>query len=126
MIRFAFSCNQDNGLNSTISEHFGKCSIYLFIDIVDRNVISIKSLPNPFLNNHTPGAVPSFIHENNANIMISGGMGQKAIEFFTSYGIEVCTGVSGTIKEALNLYYSNQLKGVEPCKHDISDHNCNH
>jgi len=50
--------------------------------------------------------------------MIAGGMGPKAIGYFNQFGIEVATGASGKVGDALNNYLDGGLYGSAPCKGD--------
>ena len=62
--------------------------------------------------------MPSFIHELGAKVIIAGGMGARAIDMFHSFGIDVATGVVGTVGEALGAYLRGETRGVVPCAHD--------
>ena len=50
--------------------------------------------------------------------MIAGGMGPKAIDMFSNFGIEVVTGAIGNTGNVLQAYLGGEISGVEPCKHD--------
>ena len=56
-----------------------------------------------------------FIAENNAKVMIAGGMGPRALDLFRQLGIQPITGVSGKVKDVLNNYLAGKLEGAEPC-----------
>ncbi len=60
--------------------------------------------------------VPGFIHSLGANVMLTGGMGGRAIMFFQEYGIEGVTGAHGTVRQSVTHYLGGQLKGAAPCK----------
>ncbi|RKX80236.1 MAG: dinitrogenase iron-molybdenum cofactor biosynthesis protein [Spirochaetes bacterium] len=112
----AFSSEEDKGLESIMSHHFGRCPFYVFVSIdEDNTVTNVTDEPNPFANGHEPGLVPKYIADKGVNIMISGGMGPRAIDFFNQFGVTVVTAASGKVKDALNAYLSGQLKGYEPC-----------
>ena len=70
--------------------------------------------------------VPKFISEQGTNVMIAGGMGPRAIDMFSNFGIEVVTGAIGNVGNVLKAYLQGEISGVEPCKHDHpGDHdNC--
>lgn len=52
-------------------------------------------------------------------MIVTGGMGPRAVEAFRELGIKVFTGTYCTVKEALEVYLKGELKGGEPCKgHD--------
>ena len=48
--------------------------------------------------------------------MIAGGMGPRAVGFFNEFNIDVITGISGTVDDAINAYLSGNLKsGQSTC-----------
>ena len=55
----------------------------------------------------------------NSDVMISGGMGRRAIDFFQQYGIKPATGGSGTVQVVLNKYLGGGMTLAEPCKESI-------
>jgi predicted Fe-Mo cluster-binding NifX family protein len=122
MKRIAFSCENDQGLQSEMSMHFGRCPHFTLVDVEGKEVKEIKVVANPAFSNHVPGVVPKFISEQNVNVMVAGGMGPKAIDMFNGFGIEVATGVGGLVENVLNAYLEGKVKGTEACKHDHGDH----
>ncbi|MCK5313557.1 MAG: NifB/NifX family molybdenum-iron cluster-binding protein, partial [Anaerolineales bacterium] len=92
-MRIAISSEEKNGLDSLVSHHFGRCPCYVLVDVdEDQKIQAVQALDNPFAIQHQPGMVPGFIHDQGADVMISGGMGRRAIGFFQEYGIQVATG----------------------------------
>ncbi|MBN1149574.1 MAG: NifB/NifX family molybdenum-iron cluster-binding protein [Anaerolineales bacterium] len=114
-MRIAISAENKNGLDSPISHHFGRCPCYVLVDVESNQVKSVQTIDNPYFAQHQPGMVPAFIQQQGANVMISGGMGWRAIEFFQQYGIQVATGGDGTVGQTLDLYLRGQLTGAQPC-----------
>ena len=114
-MRIAISAENKNGLESPTSHHFGRCPYYVLVDLENSEVKSVQTIENPFYAQHQPGMVPGFINEQEVNVMISGGMGWRAIEFFQGYGIQVATGASGTVGATLDNYLRGELSGAEPC-----------
>jgi len=93
-----------------VSAHFGRAPIFTFVTIEDGEVVDKEALSNP---GHTVGNIPQFVHDNGANCMIAGGMGGRAVQFFNQYGIDVITGVQGTIDEVIEKIKKNTLEGGE-------------
>jgi predicted Fe-Mo cluster-binding NifX family protein len=93
------------------------------VDIQENAEPSVQVVDNPFFGNHAPGQVPGFIQSQNANVMLSGGMGQRAVMFFNQMGIQAATGASGTVKDAVYAYLNGDLTGTEPCE-ESKAHNC--
>lgn len=119
MIRVAVSADDHRGLEAPVSPHFGRCPYFILVDIEGREVQNVQAVQNPFYGNHQPGQVPAFIHEQGANIMLTGGMGRRAIAFFQQYGIEAATGASGSVALALKSYLDGKLSGAAPCRESV-------
>ncbi len=100
-MRIAFAVDEDKGLDSVISYHFGRCPFYLFVDIENDEVKSVTAEQNPFDEGHGPGVIPQFIHDRGAEVIVCGNMGPKARDFFSSLGVRPVTGAYGKVKDAL-------------------------
>lgn len=118
-MRIAVSADDDRGLDSVVSPHFGRCPYFVLVDMKDREVKQVQTVANPFYGNHRPGQVPGFIHEQGADVMLTGGMGGRAIAFFQQYGVEAVTGAYGTVRTALEQYLGGQLQGAAPCGESV-------
>jgi predicted Fe-Mo cluster-binding NifX family protein len=118
-MRIAISADDRNGLESVVSPHFGRCPHYILVDVDGHEVKTVNVVDNPYYGQHSPGVVPGFIHSQGANVMLTGGMGRRAIAFFEQLGIEAVSGASGTVRRALELYLGGQLRGVQPCRESI-------
>lgn len=125
-MRIAISTETNNGLDSVVAHHFGRCPFFALVDVEERDVKAVEVIDNPFYAGHQPGQVPGFIHSQNANVMLSGGMGRRAIDFFQQYGIEAATGADGTVQTALESYLGGELSGAAPCKESVEHHEHGH
>ena len=114
-MRVAISADDNKGLDGMVSHHFGRCPYFLLVII-----------ENPFYAGHQPGMVPQFIQTQGANVMISGGMGGRAIAFFEQFGIATATGASGTARETLERYLAGDLQGAAPCRDQEHQHQGDH
>jgi predicted Fe-Mo cluster-binding NifX family protein len=119
-MRVAISADDDNGLDSVVSPHFGRCPYYVMVDLDGRVVSRVSAVENPCYGQHRPGEVPGFIQSQGAEVMLSGGMGRRAIGFFQQYGIQAVTGASGTVRHALEQYLGGVLQGAAPCRESIA------
>ncbi len=115
-MRIAVSCQTDNGLNSFVFQHFGRSPFFAIVDAVDEDIKSIQIVSNPFITGHQAGQIPQFIHDQGVDVMLSGGMGSRAIQFFNQYDIEVGTGAFGTVRSTIESYFSGSLRDVAACK----------
>jgi predicted Fe-Mo cluster-binding NifX family protein len=128
MKRIAFASEDNSGLKAEISMHFGGCPFFTLVDVDGNAILSAEVVENPYFNNHTPGAVPQFINSQEANVVIAGGMGARAIDLFQGFGIEVATGVGGQVEQVLKAYLEGKVGGIAPCshEHEHEGHQCHH
>lgn len=118
-MRIAVSSDTDRNLDSAVSHHFGRCPYFTIVDVDNGSIQNFRVVENPFFNSHAPGQVPSFIRELEADVMIAGGMGRRAIAMLTDFGIDFATGASGTVGAAVDDFLSGGLTGASPCRESI-------
>jgi predicted Fe-Mo cluster-binding NifX family protein len=114
-MRIVVSAETNQGLESQVAHHFGRCPFFALVEVADKNIESILMIENPFFAGHQPGQVPGFIHQQQADVMISGGMGGRAIQFFNQYDIRTASGASGTVKNAVNKFLEGKLPAAASC-----------
>ena len=68
---------------------------------------------------HEPGALPRWLHEQGANVIIAGGMGQRAQQLFAQNGITVVVGAPADQPEQLVAAY---LSGTLETGENVCDH----
>ena len=125
-MKIVISTEEKNGLNSRVSHHFGRCPNYVFVEVEGQQVQSVFSMDNPFARQHQPGMVPGFIQSQGADVMISGGMGRRAISIFEQYGIQAGTGANGTVQTTLEDFFNGKLNEAEPCRESVEHHKHGH
>ena len=124
-MRIAVSVETKDGLDSIVAHHFGRCPFFALIDVEEKDVTAVEVIDNPFFSGHQPGQVPGFIKDMGADVMLSGGMGGRAIQFFQQFDIQTATGADGTVYQALERYLDGELTGAAPCKESV-DHGHGH
>ena len=98
--------------------HFGHCEQFALVDVSeDKKTITATNLLTP--PPHEPGVLPRWLHEQGANIIIAGGMGQRAQGLFTQNGIEVVVGAPALApQEVVESYLNGTLEvGSNVCDH---------
>ena len=102
--------------NRELTAHFGHCQEFAVVHVENNQITHQEFLDPPV---HQPGAYPKFLADAGVNVIIAGGMGQKARQLFAMNNIEVCVGVSqGSPKELVEQYLENQLQtGQNLCDH---------
>lgn len=118
-MRIAVSSESKNGLDGIVAEHFGRCPAFVLVDVEKGVIGAVTSIDNPFYPNHEPGQVPNFIAAQGARVMVTGGMGGRAIMFFQQAGIEAVTGASGTVRQAVEAYLGGRLQSAAPCRESV-------
>lgn len=108
-----------------VEEHFGHCKKFVVYSIKEGEITQKDILESP---EHAPGVFPKFIKANNINVVITGGMGQRAIDLIKANGGQVILGARGKILEVLNLYLEGTLysKGAACSHHHEEGHKCEH
>jgi ATP-binding protein involved in chromosome partitioning len=102
----------------TLSLHFGHCEEFALVEVDEqtREVSHVTKLQPPA---HQPGVLPRWLAEQKANVIIAGGMGQRARQLFAQNGIDVVLGASARTPEQLaNAYLLGTLEiGENICDH---------
>lgn len=114
-MKIAVSAETADGLESPVAQHFGHAPHFVLAQLENGAVKATEVVANPFAEAHEPGQIPAYIQQQGAEVMISGGMGGRAIAFFQEAGVQTATGASGTVNQALQAYLSGTLTGAAPC-----------
>ena len=101
-----------------LSLHFGHCDQFAIIDVdTDSRSIKNKELFDPPA--HEPGALPKWLSGIQVNLIIAGGMGQRAQQLFVQSGIKVIVGAPDeSPEEIVGAYLNDTLAAGE----NICDH----
>lgn len=114
-MRIAISLAADQGLQSDVSGHFGRCPYFLFADLDGEEVTNVEVLENPHFSEHRPGQVPDFIRSQGGEVMISGGIGRRAQSYFSELGLQTAVGAQGNAAQAIEQYLRGELPDSGPC-----------
>jgi len=101
-----------------LSMHFGHCEEFAILEVDEqaRKVLNKSVHKSP---PHEPGALPRWLHELGANVIIASGMGQRAQQLFAQNSITVMVGASAESPEKLVSAY---LNGTLQAGDNICDH----
>jgi len=101
-----------------LCQHFGHCEEFAVLetDEQSRNIQN-KSMHQPPA--HEPGVLPRWLGELGADVIIAGGMGQRAQQLFAQNGITVVVGAPpDTPEELVSAYLGGTLQaGENLCDH---------
>jgi len=101
-----------------LSMHFGHCDQFALIEVDEATKTAKETnllTPPP----HEPGVLPRWLHEQGADIILAGGMGQRAQQLFAQNDIKVIVGAPAETPEALvAAYLDGSLQpGINACDH---------
>lgn len=102
--------------NGEIFQHFGHTRFFAIYDIKDGK-ISSHSMIDAEGSGHS--ALGGFLRDNGAELLICGGIGGGAKKVLAEAGIELISGVSGNIEEAVKNFIEGKL-------HDDPEAECDH
>ena len=101
-----------------LSMHFGHCEEFAIfeVDPKGKKILKRETIAAP---DHQPGLLPRWLHEKGAEVIIAGGMGQRAQGLFMQNQIRVVIGARGeTPEDIVNSYLSGDLvTGDNICDH---------
>ena len=92
--------------NGEIFQHFGHTGQFKFYDVADGKVVAAEIVDT---NGSGHGALAGFLTENQADILICGGIGGGAQAALKEAGIKLFGGVSGSADEAVDKLVAGTL-----------------
>ena len=96
--------------------HFGHCEQFAIVTAENGQIQGTEFLAPP---PHEPGALPRWLHEQGADVIIAAGMGQRAQALFAQNGIKVLVGApADTPEDVVSAYLAGTLEvGQNICDH---------
>jgi len=99
-----------------LSAHFGHCEQFAFMETQDHKIVGTDMRNPP---GHEPGVLPQWLHDQGADVVIVGGMGEKAQQLLREKGVEVIIGAPMDSPESLANQY---LSGILVTGENVCDH----
>ncbi|MBC7098859.1 NifB/NifX family molybdenum-iron cluster-binding protein [Candidatus Bipolaricaulota bacterium] len=100
------------GLDDRVGEHFGRAPTYTIYDTETGEVEILENVSEHMGGTGLPGEL---LAQAGVDLVICSGLGRRAIDLLTRNGIEVHTGATGTVREAIEAWQSGRLSGAEAC-----------
>ena len=98
--------------------HFGHCASFALVDVdpQTKKILGSSEIAAP---PHEPGLLPPWLAKQGANIIIAGGMGQRAQQLFAEQGIQVVVGAPAETPEKLitDFFAGTLQTGDNVCDH---------
>ena len=112
-MKILIAINENNGLHSKLSEHFGHCPYFAIYDSEEKNLEIIENKIEHTNQNLTP---VDQIMKFNPDVVFTLGIGQRAIKLFNEQKVELKTGDYKILKEVIeNLENLKEL--TSGCEH---------
>lgn len=109
---------------NSVSSHFGKCDTFTVLEIENSEVKS-RSLMSTEGNQH--GLLPGFLASQGVDLVIAGGMGEGARQNLEDNGIEIISGISGSIDDTIKAFIEGELVSTNAgCSGHGHDHDHEH
>lgn len=116
--RIAVAADDETGLDGQMAGHFGRCRAYVVVETVEGRIRGSRVVPNPHVEAHQPGQVPRFIQGLGVDAILAGGMGPRAVNMLSQFGIDVATGLTGRVCDVVGGYLRGEVSGTAPCGRD--------
>jgi predicted Fe-Mo cluster-binding NifX family protein len=96
--------------------HFGHCEQFTLFQVEEKRIVTRTTIAPP---PHEPGLLPRWLKEKGVDLVLVGGMGRRAQDLFTSYGVEVICGVKQQDPGEIVEHF---LSGTLETEDNICDH----
>ena len=104
----------------TIDAHFGHAKEFCVYTVTGNEILAVTHITPP---EHAPGVIPRFLADYDCDVIITGGMGRKAVSMFDEAGIDVILGALGRVDVNLSEYLGGFLTSKESICNN--EHNLN-
>jgi len=99
-------------LDADVDPRFGRCMCFVIVETEGNEIKNHKEIDNNAIR-ATRGAgiqAAQTVANEGVEVVITGNIGPNAFNVLTQTGIEVVTGVTGKVKEAVEKYLKGKLK----------------
>ncbi len=114
-MKLGITLEDEKGLDSNVSLHFGQCKYFLIANIEGNKIIDTKVVPNTAQHGGGGCVAVDEILKYDVSYVIAGGMGMGAQQKFTQAGVKV-SGYQGKAKDAIAVFFDDSLGGLGSCK----------
>ena len=103
--------SEGSSLDSKVDPRFGRCQHFI---IVESDSLDFEAIENPNIDSTGGAGIQSaqLVASKKVKAVITGNVGPNAFQTLQAAGIEVFTGASGTVKEAVEKYNKGEFKSV--------------
>ena len=118
-VRIVVPVVDESGLDSRISEHFGRTPFFAVINLDEKGqVIEQKTVPNAGEHFGGGGRRAGFILNLKPNVIIAHGMGPRGISIYQSERVAVLRANADTVKDVIAAYNRGGLEELTEGCHE--------
>jgi len=103
--------SEGGNLDSKVDPRFGRCQYFI---IADTDTLEFEAVRNPNIESMGGAGIQSaqLVASKQIKAVVTGNVGPNAFQTLQAAGIEVFTGASGTVKEAIEKYKKGEFKAA--------------
>lgn len=104
--------SQGDNLESEIDPRFGRAAYFI---IINTDNMESESIQNPYIQAGGGAGIQAaqFVANKEVKAVITGNIGPNSFQVLKEAGLSVISGVSGSVKSAIEKYKNGELKSVE-------------
>lgn len=109
---------ENSGLESRLSEHFGRAPYFMVVEIDSKGeIVNIEAIPNTSEHFGGFGRPPDKILQLRPTALITYGMGPRALSIFQQARVAVLKANASTVREVIEAFKRNELEELtEGCR----------
>ena len=98
-----------SSFDSEVDPRFGRCQYFVIVDLDD---MSFEAMPNTNLAQGSGVGIQSakLVVDQGAKAVLTGNIGPKAQDVLAEVGVDIITGISGTVREKAQQYKDGELQ----------------
>lgn len=117
-VRIVIPVLEESGLNSRLSEHFGRAPYFAVIELDENGrVLNQRTVPNVGEHLGGSGRRADFILQLKPNAIITFGMGPRGLNIYQSVRVAVLRANANTVGEVIAAYNKDELEELTECCH---------